>query len=250
MTAYALRTRFKKDIVAEFMVPRKNTGNVIILCDGMPTMPRKHPVLEFFQKKGYWVFHPRYRGTWESGGTFLKKSPHEDIIDLIDQLPRGFVSLWDGKKYAVTPKKIILVGSSFGGPAQLLVARDPRVTKVITFSPVIDWKARSKAEPLPWLEIFTRQAFGEGYRFSSKDWKKLGKGEFYDPMAHVADIPGRKVMIIHARDDDSVPYRPAVKFSKATGSELWMLPKGGHMGAGAVMERKFWKRILRFLKKK
>lgn len=250
MATYALRTRFTKDIVAEFMIPRKDTGNVVILCDGMPTMPRKHVVLEFFQKKGYWVFHPRYRGTWESGGRFLQKSPHQDILDVIDQLPKGFTSLWDGKKYKVKPKKIFLIGSSFGGPAQLLAARDPRVTKVVTFSPVIDWKARSKAEPLPWLEHFTRQAFGEGYRFSSKDWKKLGRGDFYDPMAHAARIPGANVMIIHAKDDESVAWRPAVKFAKVTGSELWLLAKGGHMGPGAVMEKKFWKRVHRFLKKK
>ena len=68
--AYASRTRFAKDIVTEFFPPARKTKRqkVVIICGGMPGMPGSSYLLEFFSKKGFWVFNPRYRGTWESGG--------------------------------------------------------------------------------------------------------------------------------------------------------------------------------------
>src|SRR6516225_2161882 len=78
------RTRFKNEIAAEFLPPvRSGVQKVIILCDGMPSIPRKQMLAEFLSKKGYWFVYPRYRGAWESDGTFLAKSPHLDILDVI-----------------------------------------------------------------------------------------------------------------------------------------------------------------------
>src|SRR3989344_271631 len=128
---HTLRTRFKKEIVTEFLPPRKKSSKVIILCSGMPSVPYKPDLMEFFSKKGYWVFYPRYRGSWESGGQFLKISPHQDIIDVIDSLPKGFKDAWGGKIYKVRPSKICLFGGSFGGPAAILASLDKRVNKVI-----------------------------------------------------------------------------------------------------------------------
>ena len=86
-----LRTRFKKEIIAEFLPPvrKGKTRRVIILCDGMPSVPAKQPLAEFLARQGYWVFHPRYRGAWESGGNFLEKSPVEDIADVISGITKG-----------------------------------------------------------------------------------------------------------------------------------------------------------------
>jgi hypothetical protein len=41
------RTRFKQEIVAEFLPPARlsRPQRVIILCDGMPSIPRKHRVV-------------------------------------------------------------------------------------------------------------------------------------------------------------------------------------------------------------
>src|ERR1039458_159850 len=75
------RTRFKRDVVTEFLAPTRpgKRQRAIVLCDGMPSIPRKQPLAEFLSGKGYWVFYPRYRGAWESGGEFLARSPHLDI---------------------------------------------------------------------------------------------------------------------------------------------------------------------------
>lgn len=247
MTIRPLRTRFGKDIVVEFWRPTRPSRRVIIYCDGAPTIPYKRPLLGSFAKRGYWVFHLRFRGTWESGGKFLRLSPERDVLDVLDQLPRGFIEAWSGKRLHFRPSSVVLIGGSFGGPAVLLASRDPRVTKVIAVSPAIDWCAPSRAEPLPWLKKFMRRAFGEAYRFTDRDWQKLGSGRFYNPMTHAAEIDGRKILIIHARDDQSVTWQPVAQFAALTGAELILLRHGGHLGPNILMQPRFWKRVKNFL---
>jgi len=90
MAGPMFRTRFRQQILAEFLPPtrERKTQKVVILCDGMPSIPRKQSLSEFLATKGFWVIYPRYRGAWESDGHFLEKSPHQDILDIIDDLPK------------------------------------------------------------------------------------------------------------------------------------------------------------------
>src|SRR5437868_3616320 len=127
-----LRTRFARDIVTEFLPPARlgKRQRVIILCDGMPSIPRKQPLAEFLSAKGYWVFYPRYRGAWESGGEFLACSPHEDILDVIEGLQNEFRELAFGRKFRVRAEEIFVIGGSFGGTAAILCSLDARVKKV------------------------------------------------------------------------------------------------------------------------
>src|ERR1700733_4955201 len=136
-----LRTRFARDIVTEFLPParRVKKERVIILCDGMPSIPRKQPLAEFLAAKGYWVFYPRYRGAWESSGRFLQRSPHLDILDVVDGFAKEFRELAFGKCSRVTPNELYVIGGSFGGAAAILSSLDERVTKVIANCPVVDW---------------------------------------------------------------------------------------------------------------
>lgn len=245
---YPYRARFKKDIVVEFFAPARDTGKVIIFCDGLPTLPTASTFMNFFHKKGYWVFYPRYRGTWESGGKLFKQSPERDILDVIDQLPKGFTSIWEKKHFKVQPKKLYVFGSSFGGATALLASRDPRIDKVVVCSPVVDWSKASKKEPLDWLRRIVRESFGEAYRFADADWKKLSSGTFFNP-AHVADqIDGSKIMIIHAQDDDVVLAKPVIRFAQTIKSKLLLSARGGHFGSRIFTKPTVYKRINRFLK--
>lgn len=248
---YLLRTRFAKDIVAEFLPPARKSGKVIILCQGVPGAPEKEGLIRFLSDKGYWVIYPRYRGTWESNGSFLEKSPHQDILDIIAELPKGITSLWDGKRYKLAPKSIYLLGSSFGGPAVILASSDPAVTKVIALSPVIDWKKQNRTtEPLDLLENFVRQAFGSAFRYSLKNWNKLKSGKFYNPMAEIDKIDAKKILIIHAKDDKTVDYRTSQKFSRLTNAKLVLLPKGGHLSISNLVKPNFYKYFRDFVKVK
>ncbi|MDO8620163.1 MAG: prolyl oligopeptidase family serine peptidase [bacterium] len=276
------RTRFKKEIVCEFLPPfRKEVpsprgggfnsraqkpAKVIILAHGMPGAPKAKEVMEFWSKKGFWVFFPRYRGTWESGGEFLKHSPEKDILDVIDELPKGFKDLWTGNSYKLSAKsyKLFIFGGSFGGPAAILCSRDPRVTKSVAFAPVIDWEAPSD-EPMGELGAFLPIGFGNSYRFSKKNWNRLSRNEFYSPVSLLLPPPflrgsaessrrggrnfdGKKLLIFHAQDDTCVPYSYTKKFTEKVGAKLITLRTGGHFGFNKSIEPKVYKEIKKFLK--
>jgi hypothetical protein len=100
MSGHMFRTRFRQQSVTEFLPPPR---------------PRKalkadHPVrrhaLDSAQAaaigislcKALGIIYPRYRGARESGGQFLEKSRHEDILDIIDDLPKG-MQIASGRRF-------------------------------------------------------------------------------------------------------------------------------------------------------
>jgi esterase/lipase len=241
------RTRFD-EIVAEFAPPVRPSARVAILCPGMPTGPSRASLVEFFSKKGFWCFAPRYRGSWESGGEFLKISPEKDIAEIVDGMSRGFKDAYSEKTYRVKNPVVYLFGFSFGGPAALLLSRDRRVAKVILVSPVVDWRARSKDTSISEVERFARVAFGDAYRSPSKHiLQKLAKGNFYNPATALKKIDGTKVFIIHAKDDRSVSFGPLAKFAKKIGASFWPLKNGGHLSSSFVTKPNAWKKIKKFV---
>jgi pimeloyl-ACP methyl ester carboxylesterase len=245
------RTRFKKEIVAEFLPPARprRRQRVIILCDGMPSIPRKQPLAAFLSQKGYWVFYPRYRGAWESDGVFLAKSPHLDILDVIGELPKGIKDIAFGQKFSLSPDEIFVIGGSFGGPAALLSSLDPRVKRVIANCPVVDWsilRASERAETSnPNYSAYIREAFGHGYRLSARNWNKLRTGKFYNPTDHLGEIDPTKIMMFHAKDDPYVPAYSVERFARRTGATLKLLSRGGHLRTESIIHR-YWPQIARF----
>lgn len=229
------------------MPSSRKSNKAIIFCDGVPTVPSKKSLLEFFARKGFWVFHPRYRGTWESRGSFLAKSPAEDILDVISGFSSGFKDLWSGKNFKFRPEKIYVFGSSFGGAMSILASRDPRITKIVAISPAVDWKAKSNKEDLVWLKNFVENAFGQAYRFSQKDWQKLKSGKFYNPINYAGEIDGNKIFIIHAKDDDVVNWKSVDNFTKKIKCKCVLLKKGGHMSLSEILKSVFYKKIKKFI---
>ena len=245
------RARFEREIVTELLPPVRSgkTQKAIILCDGMPSIPRKQPLAEFLSGKGYWVFYPRYRGAWESGGTFLERSPHEDILEVIGGMSKEFRELAFGRRFPMSADEIFVIGGSFGGAAAILSSLDPRVKKVIANCPVVDWailRESEKAETSnPSYSTYIREAFGNGYRLSETNWKKLHGGRFYNPSYHATEITASKIMMFHAQDDPFVPYRSVKKFAKLTGVELKLFRRGGHLSTDLIV-RKYWPQIKAF----
>jgi predicted alpha/beta hydrolase len=276
------RTRFARDIVTEFLPPQigrkasratasqglrrsgqasaqkpnRINSRVIILCDGMPSIPRKQPLAEFLAAKGFWVFYPRYRGAWESGGEFLAREPHLDIFDVIDGLKSEIRELAFGKRFRVHADEILVIGGSFGGAAALLCSLDPRVKKVIANCPVVDWAILDGEEETetsnPSYAAYIREAWGNAYRLTERNWKKLSAGKFFNPQHHANKIAApeirTKIRMFHAHDDPFVPWRSVEKFAKLTGVKLKLLKRGGHLSTDWVV-RRYWPEIERFFKK-
>jgi dipeptidyl aminopeptidase/acylaminoacyl peptidase len=245
------RTRFKNEIVTEFLPPSRTRKKqkLIILCDGMPSIPHKQSLAEFLAAKGFWVIYPRYRGAWESGGEFLARPPHEDILDVLDELPKGLEETAFGRRFRLAPDQVFVIGGSFGGTAAILLSLEPRVRRVVANCPVVDWSILDRAEKAETSKAnyaeYIRQAFGNAYRLSDANWNKLRSGTFYNPWQHRSEITGSKLMMFHAKDDPNVPYERTREFSKVTGAKLKSLSRGGHISTDFVV-RKYWVQIKKF----
>lgn len=219
----------------------------MIFCSGVPGTPSKDDVLTFWARKGFWTFFPRYRGTWESEGTFLGQSLEQDILDVVDGLRKRFKDFWSGKSFKVVAKEICIVGSSFGGPAAILATLDTRVQKAICISPVVDWKAENKAEPLPILYDFLKRAYGGAYRLDKRLWSKLARGNFYNPVKHLQKLDGDKILIFHARDDKVVRFNPVARFAEKTDCHFVALKRGGHLSSSMLTSPRYYWKVKRFL---
>jgi pimeloyl-ACP methyl ester carboxylesterase len=251
MAAHMFRTRFREQIVAEFVPPLRSrkAQKLIILCDGMPSIPRKQSLSEFLAAKGFWVIYPRYRGAWESDGHFLEKSPHEDILDIIADFPREIEEIAFGRRFRLSPDQIFVIGGSFGGAAAILASLDPRVKRVIANCPVVDWKILDRSEKVETSRDnyaeYIREAFGNGYRLSDANWEKLRSGTFYNPWHHRNEVTPSKILMFHAKDDPDVPYESSRRFADSTGVTLKSLQRGGHISTDYIT-RKYWPKIKKF----
>lgn len=254
---HMFRTRIASNIICEFLPPAKpqKVQKIIIFAMGLPSSPSKSTLAEFYSEKGFWFFFPRYRGTWESGGEFLEEEPTKDISDCINSLFEGFTSIPStakekSKKYIFKAKstQVNIMGSSFGGPASILLTSDKRVNKIICNSPVVDWSGLGPDETHEFLNDYIKSAFGEAFRYTDQNYNKLAKGFFYNPITRLSEIDGSKILIFHSKDDRVVKYAPVKKFAEKTKSKLITLSKYGH-GTGAVsLEPKHWKIIKNWLK--
>ncbi len=242
------RTRIGKDIVAEFAIPPtdklRKKGRIAIVVRGVPAMPGLSAFLEFLACEGFYVIFPRFRGTWESGGVFLKDDPTDDIEEVVHALQSPFVSLREGKSYSFPKnRKVYLFVASFSGPAGLFLSKDSRITRVFAYSPVVDWTKSTPHEPVQGFMKATKILYGEAYRFDPKGETKLLSGKFYNPACAPYEVDGSKVHIFHSKDDDIVAYGPVADFAKQTGAKLTTYPKGGHGGVSSFMEERVWKKV-------
>ncbi|HRH24139.1 MAG TPA: prolyl oligopeptidase family serine peptidase [Candidatus Paceibacterota bacterium] len=245
------RTRFGEEIVAEFIQPEVSTNKVIIFSAGCPGYPLgKDELMHKFSRLGYWTISYAYRGTWESGGTFLEYPPSDDILTIMDNLG-SFEDSWSGTRHTIHTPEVYLIGGSFGGAATLLASRDPRVKKAITISSVTDWMDQQHTvEPLDFMNEYLPRAFGMAYRGEQEVYRKLTVGDFYNPTHEKKTIDGKKLLLIHAKGDRVVHALPAKAFATEVGAQFVMLDSDDHMGVGYAKEPRVYKHIEKFMKTK
>lgn len=231
------------------MLPTRKTktDKVVILCDGMPSVPERRKLTSFLSKKGFWVIHMRYRGVWESEGEFLKDSPAADVSLIIDELPKGLTEVAFEKHFELKPEKIYVMGSSFGGTTALMASLDPHVDKAISISPVARWKGLSDAaETSKDYVAYLRDAFGPAYRFKEKNWRRLYSDPFFDPLSHWKEFDRERVMMFHAKDDPVVSWKPTAELAKKSGLKLKLFARGSHLSATRTIIGQ-WRTIKNFL---
>lgn len=246
---YLYRTKFK-GIVTEFAVPENlKSKKVLLILSGLPGYPHKlkyEKIVREFTLRGYYIFIPRYRGTWESEGKLFEKCPCFDVVDVIEGIQNEFKELWGGKTFKITSPQVFVYGVSFGGPAALFSSTIKEVKKVLALSPVVDWRTMDDTvEPIPVLSRFVSEAFGEGYRIVKGGWKKIEEGFFYNPATGLEKIDTKKVLIIHAEDDDVISLESVRDFVAGAKIKSIFVKKGGH--GPEIFSPRFKQTVLKFL---
>jgi esterase/lipase len=241
-----------KGILTEFaFLEGAKPTHAVIMCEGLPVVPKRQEAIEFLAKRGYFVFYPRYRGTWESDGEFLNQNPVEDIGLLVELINSGEITeLYNNKTFTFDIKKISVIGTSFGGSIALEAAGIENVNKVVALSPVVDYKKFNTLYPeedLKHTGEFMDKAFSNGYRFSKENWQKMLDGLVIDPSLVMTDKNTKKIMVLQCEDDASVNYIPVAEFVKKYNLAYKQLATGGHFSFSKINVQN-WELILDWLK--
>ena len=112
--------------------PEKPSDTAVLLFHGFPAN-RNVKNLDLadvlYRERGYHVFLLHYRGLGESTGTFSFRQTIEEAIGIVDRVHRD-----------LAPKKLIVIGHSWGGLVGMSVAasRSEMVHQLILLSPLCD----------------------------------------------------------------------------------------------------------------
>ena len=206
------------------------------------------PDVQFLANRGYAVLQPEFRGSGGYGKAFYEKGEgqwgramQDDLDDAMD---------WLARQGTIDPKRVCVVGGSYGGYAALWGAvRNPeRYRCAASFAGVSD---------LP-RQLNYQVTFGISKRYR-KDWRRIVRGEeafdlrTVSPLHSVARLTV-PVLLMHGDDDQRVPFNQSRLFAdklKATGKtyEFYPLKGEGHGFSTSANHQQWLDRLEAFLAK-
>ncbi|MFT3780962.1 MAG: alpha/beta fold hydrolase [Nibricoccus sp.] len=173
---------------------------LIVIIHGGPTARDDwhfDPTNQFFATRGYTVLQVNYRGSSGYGAAFqlagLRARLDTVVLDDIADSVRDLIA-----KKQVDPKRIVVMGGSFGGWATYVsLAKYPELYRAgIAFAAVSSWKKMQKDD---------RWAYGKEYGYAF--WKALladqnyaENAKYIEPILRVPEIK-QPVFIIHGERD-------------------------------------------------
>jgi dipeptidyl aminopeptidase/acylaminoacyl peptidase len=186
---------------------------LIILPHGGPydvrDTPDYSPEVQLLANRGYAVLQPNFRGSGGYGKTFYEKGEGQWGRQMQDDLDDGMD--WLAKDGVIDPKRVCIVGSSYGGYAALWGAtRNPeRYRCAASFAGVSDLSKQLKYQ----------LAFRISKRYR-KDWRKTVQGEAKfdtNTVSPVFTVDKLKVpvLLVHGDADQTVPYKQSRAYVEA-----------------------------------
>lgn len=239
MVIYRGRTN---EIVFEFVPPEGEQKGVAVLCDGIPSVPKQKELLAYLSRKGLFVVFPRYRGTWESGGSFLADPPENDIEKVTELISkRSIIELYAAKEFSLPETPIYLIGSSFGGAVALSLVHNPKISKIIAFSPLITFSTE-----LYQLEHFIRVGFGEGYRFTNDNWKRMASGKLFSPPAKINTARRESILVVYDFSDATIDPKTIETYVKENNIAVMKTNGIGHLSFSKIPQET-WEDAIKWL---
>jgi len=243
---------YYKSIFFEFALQDRVADAIIILLE-FPTKNEHEELIKLFYDRGYNVFVPFYRGSYQSGGVFLSKNPIDDLISFMKNLEKGSVKELDNmKKMSFKTNKKLLIGNSFGGAVACgLVAKYPVFSHLILVSPIWDFqKLNEKGDEINLnnLGLLVKRAYKNCYRFEFKDLiKKLNKFPELKPEYYLEHLQKIPVLVFHDPNDKIVSFRHTKEMMEKIPKINLIEHYFGH-GTLETCIRAYWKEFDKFVK--
>lgn len=240
-----------KDIVFEFSPSVGKPKGIIILCEGLPSVPKQKELISFLSSNDYFIVYPRYKGTWESNGEFLSESPVDDIEEIIDLLKkRELTELYSNKTFSVDTDNIFLIGSSLGGSVALSCSKNNLVSKIVVFSPIVNFLTHNdnnQEQDLIWLEQFISVAFGMGYRYKKENWINMTKGLIFNPPQEIKKDREKEILVVYGQQDVAIDFKKIKNYTEKNNIKTICLKDEGHLSFTKISQE-IWNKVFDWLK--
>jgi dipeptidyl aminopeptidase/acylaminoacyl peptidase len=218
MQAYPYKARDGLDIPAYLTLPTGKPASNLPLV----VMPHGGPdsrddigfdwVAQFFASRGYAVLQPNYRGSWGYGRKFTEAGLHQWGLKMEDDLTDGVKKLV--ADHIADPKRVCIVGASYGGYAALAgAALTPDVYAcAVSFAGVSD---------LPKMISQEQKRYGKDSHTLSFWTSRIGSN-YEDSDQLDATSPARQaaqikcpVLLMHGEGDTTVPIEQSEMMADA-----------------------------------
>jgi len=204
--------------------------------------------VQFLASKGYAVLQPNFRGSTGFGRSFVEKGDGEWGRGMQDDIDDGV--RWLAAQGIADPKRVCIMGASFGGYAAMWAAvRNPELYRcAISFAGISDIAGQLR---------YDKPGFENGRSF--KGWQARIRGqrgfelESISPLAQVARMR-TPILIAHGAADDNVPVIQSIQLHDALTRlgrphEFLVYPGEGHGLDNPANEADFLTRVGVFLDK-
>jgi dienelactone hydrolase len=205
---------------------------------------------QFLASRGYVVLQPEFRGSTGFGSALFRAGWQQWGRTMQDDLADA--AGWAVKQGWADPKRIAIMGASYGGYATLMgLVRNPD-----TFRAGVEWAGVTDIELL--FTSFDNDASQDARQY---DMKTLIGDPQKDPAAFAAVSPvaqaariTRPLLMAHGSEDRRVPIAHAARLRSAIGAqnanvEYIVYPDEGHGWRKEATSVDFWKRVEAFLAK-
>ena len=204
------------------------------------------PLVQMLATRGYAVLQPNFRGSTGYGRDYVEKGYGQWGGAMQDDLDDGVE--WLAAQGTIDPKRVCILGGSYGGYAALWGAiRNPeRYRCAVSFAGVTDVRAMLKYDARHFYE--TRY---------SKQWRKRVEGEEKKDLAAVSPLQQQArlkvpVLIAHGESDSNVPVtqsRQLIALLRERGAvvQAAFYPHEGHSLSTSANLKDYMQRVEAFL---
>jgi dienelactone hydrolase len=202
------------------------------------------PWVQYLAARGYAVLQPNYRGSTGRGADFVARGDGQWGRGMQDDLDDGVA--WLAAAGTIDPKRVCIMGASYGGYAALWGAvRDPgRYRCAISFAGISDVAAQL---------AYDRKTFRDA---DFRIWKRRIQGrapslDALSPLARVR-VLRTPLLLAHGTADDTVPPDQSERLHKALNAlgyphDYVAYAGEGHTLADPANDADFLERVGRFL---